>query len=162
MVVSDLSSKKKLLSKLKCLFPELVIEPGDAFYWQPHNKTIYTNFSEYSLLEYWSFIHEIGHAVLLHKSFGSDFELLQLEINAWNEAREITKRLKLKLDESYVQDCLDEYRDWLHQRSLCPVCNLTGVQLNSTTYRCIHCLNEWGVSRAHMCRPYRKNKKTPS
>lgn len=104
----------------------------------------------------WALLHETGHALLAHKSYKTDIELLKMEIAAWEKAHELGIQFAIKIDENHVQDCLDTYRDWLHARALCPSCGTRCLQHSSGhEYRCHNCHTSWKVTPSRFCRPYR-------
>ncbi len=98
-------------------------------------------------------LHEVGHALSGHKSYTSDVELLRMEREAWEYAvRTLAPQYGVTISEDTVETALDSYREWLHRRSLCPTCNLNGVQESRNTYRCVHCHKRWDVNEARTCR----------
>lgn len=148
---------QKLLKELNALIPGVTWEPGDAFRWSPRTQAItYRKTSHPTELDDWALLHEAGHAQLGHKTYNSDLELLLLEVGAWEKAVETAGSLGIVIDPEHIQDCLDTYRDWLHQRSSCPVCNSSCLQISATTYRCHNCTTEWSVSTSRFCRAYRR------
>jgi hypothetical protein len=106
----------------------------------------------------WALLHELGHAILGHKDYRHDIELLQMEVAAWERARALADIYGVRIDEEYIQDCLDSYRDWLHLRATCPTCYARSLQATLSRYRCFNCQTEWQVSRNRLCRPYRLQK----
>lgn len=147
----------KLLTKLKNDFPGLVFAPGEIFSWSSKDQTvIYAQETSESSTPTWSLLHEVGHALLEHQSYASDFELVKLEAAAWEKATILAQDYGIIIDPEHIQDCLDTYRDWLHQRSACPTCKTTSLQRNMTIYCCYNCNTEWRVSRTRVCRPYRR------
>lgn len=84
-------------------------------------------------------LHEVGHAVLEHKNFTMDLERLQMERAAWEEAKKMCTHYGVVYDEEFVEEELDTYRDWLHQKSCCPVCKLTRYQTRDGKYHCPSC-----------------------
>ncbi len=82
----------------------------------------------------WALLHEAGHAKLNHVTYNSDIELVLLEAIAWNEAETLAKEFNEQIDPDYIQDCLDTYRDWLHQRSTCPRCGIVSFQESINNY----------------------------
>jgi hypothetical protein len=102
-----------------------------------------------------SLLHELGHALLEHKDYTYDVELLKIEVAAWDRARTLAEQYGVTLDEDHIQDCLDTYRDWLHLRATCPTCFGRSLQSTETCYRCFNCQTEWSVTRSRLCRPYR-------
>lgn len=147
----------ELLPKLQEAFPGLSFAPGTVFSWSPKDQTvIYVKDASESTNPEWSLLHEVGHALLEHQSYASDFELVKLEAAAWEKATKLARDYGISIDTEHIQDCLDTYRDWLHKRSTCPACNTTSLQRNMTTYCCYNCNTEWRVSRTKICRPYRR------
>lgn len=147
----------RVMTSIKGLAPGVTFEPGDSFYWSPRTQTV--TYNESSLSEpggIWSLLHETSHALLDHTVYNTDFELLSLEVAAWEHAKQLGPNLETTIDENYVQDCLDTYRDWLHRRSTCPTCGSVGLQHSTTDYRCHNCNSIWHVTEARFCRPYRR------
>ena len=150
-----------LLNKLKHITHDIKFSKGSSFAWSPTNRTItYPSKTTGSEVEAWSLLHEIGHALSAHTTYESDVDLLLIEVEAWEKAKEIGLKLDISIDEDHVQNCLDTYRDWLHQRSTCPRCGIVAMQTDSKTYRCHNCHNTWLVSASRFCRPYRRSAKT--
>ncbi len=81
-------------------------------------------------------LHEIGHALLGHRDYGLDLERVKMECAAWEKARELCRKYKVEFDEEFMETELDTYRDWLHQRSKCPICGLTRYQTGDGVYHC--------------------------
>lgn len=134
----------------------IVFKPDKTYYWSPKDRVVYYQEKDKTETGLWTLLHETSHGLLNHTSYKSDFELVLLEVQAWEEAVALAGGLGIKIDDDHIQDCLDSYRDWQYKRSLCPVCNLGGVQINTNTYKCIFCDDTWKVSSARFCRPYRR------
>ncbi len=150
---------QSLLKQLRVDVADVEYKPGEAFCWSPEQKIItYRETEEPTELDEWALLHEAGHAILGHKTFTTDLHLLLLEVEAWDKAVEIGEKYGVKIDLEHVQDCLDTYRDWLHQRSLCPTCTTTSLQISVGTYRCHNCTAEWQVTTSRFCRAYRRRK----
>ncbi len=146
---------KQVLGK----YPQVKFKPGERFCWSPEEQTIYYQ-PRAGRIYYWKLLHELGHAVLGHKAYSSDIELVKLEAAAWSRAQALTRELSLKpIDDNYIQDCLDTYRDWLHKRSTCPHCGARSLQENPQQYRCFNCQLSWQVSSSRFCRTYRQVKR---
>lgn len=146
-----------LLEKLSVEFPFFSFVPGKSFFWSARNKEIQYNKDQLlTNAGAWSLLHELGHALCNHQSYNSDVELLILERDAWERAREIAKQYNVSIDENHIEDCMDTYRDWLYQRSSCPRCTVHSIQKSSTTYHCYNCGQTWTVSVSRFCRPYRR------
>ncbi len=159
-------SMQALLGKLREMLPHVIFEPGEAFFWSPeHSRITYKAFSTEKPQHTWALLHEASHALLGHKSYQKDLDLLLLEVEAWKKAKELAKRFGIVISEDHIQDCLDTYRDWLHQRATCPRCSTVSLQVSTREYRCHNCLAGWSVSASRFCRPYRmsstSNRKSP-
>lgn len=148
----------ELINKLKYIIPDIKFVPGDTFSWSPATTTISYTPSNTNTVHMWSLLHESGHAKLGHTNYQSDIELLLMEVAAWEEARSLARQLGTTIDEDHVQNCLDTYRDWLHQRSTCPRCGTVSLQTSPKEYRCHNCAMQWQVSTSRFCRPYRSSK----
>ena len=119
--------------------------------WSPADQTVFFANSAAELL------HELGHALLGHADFAQDIELIQMERDAWETAREISRKYGVKIADDEVETALDAYRDWLHARSLCPRCGQTGVQSRENLeYRCLNCGAKWVANDARSCGLKRK------
>lgn len=148
-----------LLNKLETDYPKLNFIPGDLYSWSPQDRSIiYVANPTNSEKSNWSLLHEVGHSLLKHQSYASDIELIKLESEAWEKAVQLGKKYKIEIDDNHIQDCMDTYRDWLHQRSACPTCNNHSIQQDSQTYNCFNCGQSWIVSSSRFCRPYRLKK----
>lgn len=146
----------ELIQKLQKLDDSINFEPAKSYYWSPKNQTVYYQENDSSVVGKWTLLHEVSHGLLGHITYESDFELVLLEVKAWEHAKKIASKLKINIDEDHIQDCLDSYRDWQYKRSLCPDCDLGGVQIDQKTYTCLFCRGKWIVSEARFCRPYRR------
>ncbi len=150
-----------LLKKLRRDFPDITFVAGKAFYWSPkHREVFYNQELATARTSSWSLLHELGHAILEHKTYASDLDLLNLETVAWEKASEVGKTYGYDIDQHHIQDCLDTYRDWLHHRSACPTCGNRSFQQPDKQYKCFNCGTAWSVSQSRFCRPYRMVKKT--
>jgi hypothetical protein len=153
---------QKLISKLKSDFPALNFKAGEQFCWSPETNEIIYNSKVTGKHATWSLLHETGHALLKHTTYKADFELLRLEIAAWEKARKLASKINVEIDEEHIQDCLDTYRDWLYKRSICPNCTAKCLQQNDFIhYRCFNCHTIWRVSASRFCRAYRSTKDVP-
>jgi len=150
---------KQLLKQLQTDYPSLKFVAHDTFSWSPSQQIVYYVADLSEVRGAWSLLHEVGHALLGHTDFTNDFDLLQMEVAAWTKAVELGKHYGVNIDDDHVQDCLDTYRDWLHQRSTCPTCGAVSLQQDSRTYRCHNCSEAWQVAQNRHCRPYRMKSK---
>ena len=147
---------KDILKKLKKDFPDIAFVSSERFYWSPKDSTVYYDKTKQDTAGEWALVHELSHGILGHKTYHTDFELLQLEVDAWDKAKEVAHTYGITINEDHVQDCLDTYRDWLHARSKCPACGDHGLQERSGDYECINCNTSWHVSTERFCRAYRR------
>lgn len=150
----------QLLKKLREDYPHLSFVEDKHFCWSPKNQTIMYSYASDDIVGAWSLLHEVSHASLKHSRYNSDFELLHLEATAWHKASELAQKYGYDILSDHIQDCLDTYRDWLHQRSTCPLCGTTSLQESSRKYRCHNCDTSWNVSSSRFCRPYRRWQQT--
>lgn len=130
--------KDRLLEKLQADFSEFCFKRGEKFAFRPP-KTIVIGLEEPhdSLLT----LHELGHALCGHCSFGTDVARIKMEREAWEKARELCKKYGVIYDEAAVENELDTYREWLDKKSRCPSCGLTRFQSPDGTYHCPRCEN---------------------
>ncbi len=150
---------EEILTKLSTQIPDISFKPSSTFCWSPKTRTILFDKSKFSdEVSIWSLLHETGHAILNHTEYNSDIGLLLLETEAWSQAKDLAVIFGIVIDEDHIQDCLDTYRDWLHQRSTCPKCGIASLQELPQNYRCYNCNSTWSVSLSRFCRPYRRSK----
>jgi hypothetical protein len=145
----------KLVKKLRLDFPQFTFTAAEKAYWSPETHQVYYESRPDGQISIWSLLHELGHAILDHKSYSTDVDLLQKEVAAWSQATIIATSFKIRINEDYVQNCLETYRNWLYKRSTCPECGAHGIQNESRLYYCLNCKAQWNVSRSRFCRPYR-------
>jgi len=150
-------TQTRLLEQLKEYCGDRVLfKAGTSYYWSPQDKSVYYKEDDKTQIGLWTLFHEACHGILQHKNYSSDFDLVLLEVEAWKRAEKLASDFGLAIDHDHVQDCLDSYRDWQYKRSLCPRCDLGGVQISQTTYNCIFCHDTWNVSKERFFRPYRR------
>lgn len=140
-----------LLARLRADYPQFIFENANDFYWSPQKKTIfYQTITSRSHKQ--TLLHELAHALLGHSTYWRDIDLLRMEQEAWSYATEtLGPRYDIIFDQYAVEETLDTYRDWLHQRSLCPYCTISGVQIDSNLYQCLGCFHSWRVNEARRC-----------
>ncbi|HUB93012.1 MAG TPA: hypothetical protein VMB52_00755 [Verrucomicrobiae bacterium] len=144
-----------LLANIRSDYPDLEFIESNRFLWHSQKKYVSFTMNMHSEQGPWTLLHELGHALLGHNDYRYDIELLQLEAAAWYKAHELSENYGLKINEDYIQDCLDTYRDWLHLRATCPNCFARTLQASPSHYRCLNCQTEWTVTRSRLRRPYR-------
>ena len=137
-----------LVAKLRVDFPQFRYEKSSVCSWDPTNHTIlYTENTDPSQV-----LHELGHALLGHESFTHDISLLSIERAAWVYAKtNLAASYSVSISNGLIEESLDSYRDWIHKRSLCPHCEVNGVQQTKTTYHCTVCDRTWKVNDARSC-----------
>ncbi|MBQ2695270.1 hypothetical protein IJG04_01375 [Candidatus Saccharibacteria bacterium] len=124
------------LKRLKTDYSDLRFRNGRKFAFRPPKTVILGPVEPFSEL---LALHEVSHAILGHKTFRMDVERLRMESEAWDKARELAIEYGIEINEDLIEDELDTYRDWLHQRSRCPKCGLTRFQTQDTKYHCPQC-----------------------
>ncbi len=149
MDVIIMPSITSLLTNLSRDYPMITFEEAEEFTWLPESRTIFYN----PLRKYGSnlLLHELSHALLGHSAYQKDIELIAMETEAWEKAKELAPHYMVTINETVVQDHLDTYRHWLHARSTCPACSAVGYQTHPRTYRCIACGTTWRVNEARLC-----------
>jgi hypothetical protein len=147
---------KKFTQQLGQDYPDFKFKSGAQDNWSPGAHTITFNKNQPAAQIQQGILHELAHAVLGHKDYQSDFELLKMESEAWELTVKMSKKYHVKVDQDHVQNCLDTYRDWLHQRSTCPKCGMHVLQKDSGNYQCFNCRTRWHVTSERFVRPYRK------
>jgi len=92
---------EKLIHKLKQDHPGLVFNSGRLHCWSPDKGQIFYAESERGhSIE--GLLHELGHARLDHSGYISDLDLLQKEVEAWQEAQCLAELYGVKFDEDYM------------------------------------------------------------
>lgn len=140
-----------LVAKLRSDHPDITFEASDDFYWSPSKKTVYfvENAPDSSATV---LLHELGHALLNHRQYQRDIDLLKIEREAWELVRtDLGPRYNIPVTDDEIETMIDTYRDWLHARSTCPSCSMTGVQTGDTMYHCVSCGKDWRVNEAKRC-----------
>ena len=112
----------EFFERLSTGFSEFRFKLGPKFAFRPPKTIILGPLEPFAGL---LALHEVSHAHLGHKDFKMDIERLKMESAAWEKAKELAAMYRIEVDEDLIQDELDTYRDWLHQKSRCPVCWLT-------------------------------------
>lgn len=137
-----------LIKKISTDHPAIHLRPEGNFLWLPRESAIaYDPKGDAVYL-----LHELGHALLGHDSYTRDIELLSIERDAWTyAAQHLSDTYAVPITPETIEDALDSYREWLHARSTCPSCHLTGVQSASQAYRCVSCGTTWRVNEAKGC-----------
>lgn len=161
MAATNLPDKKSeaFIKLLKETYPQFNFKPGKQAHWSPGTKTVSYNPTDKFNKQACSLLHELAHALLTHSDYDTDFQLLKMESDAWYLAAKLGRQHGIDINEDYIQNCLDTYRDWLHRRSTCPGCSVHVLQSDSQHYKCYNCQTIWHVTSARFMRPYRKTVK---
>jgi ribosomal protein L37AE/L43A len=139
-------NSEAIIGSITADFPDFRFERAERARWSPVEKIVFYDDSPVYLL------HELGHALLGHANFREDVELVKMERDAWTEAAQMAARYGVVLSEDEVEAAMDDYREWLHRRSLCPTCQMTGLQsAENLTYACINCGGRWRANDARSC-----------
>ena len=146
---------KDFIDKLKADHPDFYFKGGQREYWSPETHTITFDRKRPEKEIKFGVLHELAHALLEHKNYSSDLELLKMESEAWHMAAKLGRRYGVRISENHIQNCLDTYRDWLHKHSRCPNCGTHVIQHGPSTYKCFNCGSIWRVSHERFARPYR-------
>jgi hypothetical protein len=147
--------KDDIIQNISADFPDVDFALSDGFKWDPQSKRIHHK--QLSNKESaWSLLHEVGHMVLDHADYKSDFELLKMEVSAWHEAKAQARKYGLDISQEHIEKCIDSYRDWLHGRSKCRNCDQNGLEKTTGVYGCFNCGFSWRVTPSRFCRVYRK------
>jgi hypothetical protein len=161
--IVPISSLVGLLVRLRQDFPDINFVADKTFCWSPSNRQVHYRDGATGETACYSLLHELGHALLEHRRYRQDLELLELEMAAWERASRIARDYAVTIDEDYIQNCLDTYRDWLYRRSICPSCATKALQQDAppfgkAAYHCFNCHATWEVANSRFCRPYRQTK----
>jgi len=128
-------------------FTDLQFEPANFFLYSSSQEIVYynpqklqTNIGRLNLL------HEISHSLLGHTDYDYDIELLIMEVKAWDKTRELAPQFKVKIDESYIRQCIQSYDQWVSLRATCPSCKNFNFQHSKSEFRCFNCQTRWQVN----------------
>src|SRR3546814_626438 len=137
MDVTTMPSITSLLPQLTTDFPSVGFRAGHEFNWSHDDQFVYVIADESSEPGLAQLFHELSHSLLGHSDYSRDINLLKMERDAWEKARDVAKEYGVAVYDEVVQNHLDTYREWLHSRSTCPDCTATGMQTGPKTYHCI-------------------------
>lgn len=143
-----------LVAKLRRDFAQLTFVEADVSRWSAKTQTVF--FAPHSPHAEWVLLHELGHACLQHADYRRDVELLAMERDAWEYAtKTLAPKYSITIEPDFIEDHLDTYRDWLHAKSTCPNCTLTGVETSKQTYHCLGCQHTWRTNKGTQTRVHR-------
>lgn len=155
MVATTMEKITSLVKKLKNSAAReprlntLTLQTGELFSWNHTACAITYNPSAEHTDAY--LLHEYSHALLQHKEYAYDIELLKMEREAWDKAINLADTFNVEILNDTIEDALDTYRDWLHERSTCPNCSATGIESRKQAYDCVACHTQWHVNEARDC-----------
>ncbi len=151
MAATTMQLTNRTIDRIKRSFGQYSFGVSDDFRWSPEEQLI-THPPFTASNDIWTLLHEISHAELHHSLFYLDIELINQEAEAWEHARTVlAPKFGMAIDDDHIQDHLDTYRVWLHQRSKCPRCGHNGLQTTQNTYNCSNCRCLWRVNDARGC-----------
>lgn len=127
----------------------LTLQTGELFSWN-HTACAITYNPNADYADAY-LLHEYGHALLQHTEYAYGIELLKMEREAWDTALSLANTFDVEIHDDIVENALDTYRDWLHERSTCPNCRAIGIESRKQTYDCIACHTRWRVNEARDC-----------
>lgn len=147
MAVTTTPKTSWLARQLAADFPQFNFELAEICAWSPSTATVFYTPDALEQL-----LHELSHALLGHTSYKRDIELIAIERDAWHHAKsKLAESYGVDISADHIDDALDTYRQWLHDRSSCPTCSSTGVQTDTQTYHCLFCQTDWQVNDARTC-----------
>ncbi len=115
--------------------------------WSPLTKTIYYNAKRIkSDAGKIGLLHEIGHGILSHRVYKYDMELLKMEMDAWDIARNLAPKYGIQIDEEHIARAIASYDRWLSKRATCPDCNNFSLQKDRNNFGCFYCGSKWKVN----------------
>ena len=144
---TKISDDSTFLASLTAAYPDFSFKPGKKFKFRP-KKTIYyippelfANSPSSSSLETFPLLlcHELAHALLGHFSYKTDLERLKIEVEAWEETKNLCEKFKIPFSKELASIELDSYRDWLDKKSRCKTCGMTRFETPDGTYCCPRC-----------------------
>lgn len=137
-----MAATSSLAKKLARSYPSITFVRGDYAHWAPRSQTVFFDPNEGHAD--WILLHETAHALLNHRDYVRDIELLKLERAAWDYATStLAKDHGVEIDPDFVESHLDTYREWLHAKSTCPHCQSNGLEQAKHHYLCLHCGSTW-------------------
>ncbi|HUC87110.1 MAG TPA: hypothetical protein VMR75_02170 [Candidatus Saccharimonadales bacterium] len=128
-------------------FPQFTFVPGKFFMWSPHTNSILYDKRRSSQNDgKIALVHEIGHALLGHRLYRYDMELMKMEMDAWDQVRQLAPKYNLYVDEEHIARCIATYDEWLTKRATCPDCQNFSLQKGRDQYGCFACGSIWRVN----------------
>ena len=129
-------------------YADLVFEAGNYFAYCAADELIYYVDAELDTEQgRLALLHEVSHALLGHFNYGSDFELLVMEAQAWHKTKQLAPRFELDIQDDYIGYCIDTYDQWLTRRATCPKCANFCLQRAENSFSCFMCGCRWEVGQ---------------
>jgi hypothetical protein len=151
MAATTTASPASLSKRIRADHPQFVYQSDEHHFWSATARTIHFTPAK-TMHDVALLLHELAHALLDHRDYHQDIELIAMEESAWQKARSLAATYDLVLDEAHTEDHLETYRLWLHGRSRCPSCQGAGVQSRATSaYYCALCDTQWRANEAKLC-----------
>jgi len=88
---------ESLVNVLRTRFPNISYREGSTFCWSPRTREVFYVPSQRSQSATWSLLHETAHALLGHIAYQTDFELVRMEVAAWEKAKDIGEAMMFLL-----------------------------------------------------------------
>ncbi len=141
----------RIKHQLQSVYPQLQFQESKDSFWSPNVNTVfYAPIAAHG--DFCILLHEVAHALLDHRDFSRDIELIRCENEAWQHAKKVlVPQFNLTIEDTLIESHIETYRQWLHARSHCPSCMNTGLQMDEYTYECINCSARWKVNDARIC-----------
>ena len=92
----------ELLDELRLSYPNIKFIDSDYSSWSNSKQSIFYNKDSANAVP--DLLHEIGHMLCNHESYESDLSLLSKELEAWQKAINISKKLSISISENYIND----------------------------------------------------------
>lgn len=149
MAAITMVSTNSLVVRLKADYPTINFVAENRFRFDSAAQTIAYISDSTDVAQ---LFHELGHAVCGHDSYTQDIELIGIEKEAWEMAKQLAPKYGLEIPADVIDSAMDTYRVWLHARSRCPRCKSGGIQKHATgDYACFACDTKWRANDAKVC-----------
>lgn len=139
MTLKPLEDRGGVLKELKSTYPSLRFVFGKRFAFRPPRTILVSASFSGNNADSLLLLHEVGHALIKRFDFKTEVERLKIEVEAWEKARELAPLYGVVVNEELIENELDTYRDFLHQKSRCPNCGLTRFQTPDGVWHCPKC-----------------------
>ena len=128
-------------------FPQFEFVPGSIYVWSPQYQAIMYDRERIDSDEgRLALLHEISHALLGHRLYKYDIQLIEMEVDAWERTKELAAHYQVEVNEQHIAECIASYDNWLTKRSTCPDCASFCLQRGRDEYQCFACGASWEVN----------------